>query len=172
MLTNNNKGFTLIEVLVALFILVTITFAVIHLITRSQQVAGLAQENFVAVNIAREGLELVRATRDTQWFQDPDRANWIPDTMCGGNFTLDAVTVRSHATVFSSGDGALYIADNGEWTHALTNTPTPYKRTLAVDCSNKDGDPSYVTVSATVTWVSRGQARNVVLKEKLYNWLQ
>jgi len=165
------KGFTIIEVLVALFFLITITFAVIQLVTRASQVAQRAQEGFVAANIAREGVELIRARRDTQWFTDADRSNWIPSQMCDSPFTFDAISLRNRYGVTVGGAGDLYIASNGEWSHTPSDTTTPYKRVLEVDCSEKDGDPGFVTTTSRVTWVSRGESREVVLKEKLYNWL-
>lgn len=165
-----NKGFSLIEVLVALAFLTIVSLSVIQLVTRARQAAEVARQDFVAANLAREGLELVRAVRDTNWFASSDRSLWIQDDMCD-TFTYDSEMLREGADVGSEAVADLYIQDNDEWTHSAAGESTPYQRVLTVDCNDKDSDPAFVTVTAEVRWQNRGLPHEVVLKEKLYNWL-
>lgn len=167
---SNQFGFTLLEVLVALSFLTVISLSTIQLITRARQSADLARQDFVAVNLAREGLELVRAVRDTNWFLIPDRSLWIDEDMCQ-SFTYDASKLRAEDPVGPQGASILYIQANGEWTHTPSGVPTQYSRVFEVDCSEKDNDPGIVTVTSRVTWQDRGTPHEVALKEKLYNWL-
>ena len=167
---NNQRGFTLLEVLVALSFLTIISLSTIQLITRARQAADLARQDFVAVNLAREGLELVRATRDTNWFSTVDRSLWIQEDMCQ-SFTYDAAMLRARASVGSPAASALYIQQNGEWGHDVSGEPTQYEREFDVDCSEKDRDPGVVTITSRVTWQDRGLPHEVLLREKLYNWL-
>lgn len=171
MLQSKQNGFSLIEVLVALAFLTIISLSVIQLLTRSQQAAEIAREDFVATNLAREGLELVRDVRDTNWFSTVDRSLWIDQEMCNAPFTYDAASLRNHEPVGSQSQSQLYIQTNGEWAHTPTGEATQYDRILTVNCSEKDNDPAYVTVQSRVTWLNRGQPHDVVLQEKLYNWL-
>lgn len=166
-------GFTLIEVLVALSLLVLVSLGVIQLVLRSKQVADVGGEQFVAANLAREGVELVRSLRDTTWFTDDDRSHWISDAMCG-TFTYDIDRLHNGDFEVGAEDEAdILIQDDGHFSHASLpdSVATPFARVLEVDCSEREGNPPYVTVIARVSWENRGQPREVLLKEKLYNWL-
>lgn len=176
-----NQGFTLIEVLVATFIIATVVVAVSRLLSSAENITGIGKETFVATSVAREGLELVRAMRDTNWFSNTDRALWLGHGICRSGattyndanrqFILDPAMVRNLDEV-RSGSGALYINPlNKEWTHDTSDRPTPYSRMISVDCSQAEAAVVKVTVTSTVTWRSRNQDRQAVIKEELYNWL-
>lgn len=177
----NQKGFTLIEVMVAVVIISVLAVTVTQVMSRAEATVDVSRETFVAVNIAREGLELVRSVRDSNWFADDDRTLWLQQGLCDDSsqsyldddrqFTLDAEGVRNNSGVGSVADAALYIDEDGGWTHARMSEKTPYERVIHIDCSTKINNPPYVTVTAEVLWRSRGQDRNVTLREKLYNWL-
>lgn len=167
----SSLGFSLIEVLVALSLLTVVFLGIVQLMARSGQVAEQAQDKFIAASLAREGLELVRAVRDTTWFTDADRSHWIQGAMCG-DFTYDAARLRQQQPFGTSADSRLYIQSDGQWTHQPnTSGETSFQRVMSVDCSEKDNTPPRVTVSSRVGWDYRGQQREVVLKERLYNWL-
>lgn len=176
-----NQGFTLIEVLVAAFIIATVVVAVSRLLGSAGNITGIGKETFVATSNAREGLELVRAMRDANWFSSTDRALWLDHGICRNGaatyndaerqFVIDPAMVR-HNDEVRSGSGVLYINPlNKEWTHDASDRPTPYSRMISVDCSQAEAEVAKVTVTSKVTWRSRNQDREAVIKEVLYNWL-
>lgn len=182
-LTNSKKseGFTLIGVLVAAIIIVMGTLATTRLLGTTERFAGLGRENFIAINSAREGLELVRAMRDTNWFTNEDRTFWLDHGICRTDtttfsdtkrqFTVDPSVVRNNDTV-TLGDIRLYVnATNNEWTHTASDKLTPFSRIITVDCSQAEAEVARVTVESKVTWTSRGQEREVSVKEVFFNWL-
>ncbi len=177
----NNQGFTLIEVLVATFIIATVVVAVSRLLGSAENITGIGRETFVATSAAREGLELVRAMRDTNWFTNSDRTFWLDHGICRSGtatyndtsrqFIIDPATVRNNNDV-ESGSGKLFINPlNQEWTHDSSDRPTPYTRIMSVDCSQAESEVAKVTITSRVTWRSRGQDREATIKEDLYNWL-
>lgn len=174
----SQEGFTLIGVLVALTMVSVVTIGIAQLMTRAEQVVQIARSEFIATNLAREGLELVRSVRDTNWFTDDNRAHWIDDRMCG-QFTYDANDARHHHSPGGIDKAQLFIhGSNQEWRHSGSSSEiTLFSRILEVDCTEKDNDPAdpnanpaFVLVTSRVFWEERGQEREVVLKEKLYNW--
>ncbi len=174
-------GFTLIEVTVALTLAVVAAAAVTQILARAERVVDVGRERFVAVNLAREGLELVRAVRDTNWFASGDKSQWLANGLCeqtgtsfldaDRRFTIDPTLVRNLAGVGEAQEAALYIQPNDEWSHQPSGSPTAYERVISIDCSTKADNPAFVSVAATVTWKNRGQERQVIIKEKLYNWI-
>lgn len=90
------KGFTLIEVMVAVFVLIVGVlgaFTVVQNITFSSQIAS---SKLTATYLAQEGIELVRNQRDSNWLEDtytPAEVPWdsnVPPPECSrtiGKFT-------------------------------------------------------------------------------------
>lgn len=176
-------GFSLVGLLIAAFIIVMVVMASSRLFGSAQKAATISREKFIALNVAREGLELVHAMRDNNWFTNTDRSFWLDHGLCVDNadnhqIFIEPKTVRNNDTATNDGSSNLYINhDTKQWTHESANgEQTPYSRQISIDCSTKDGvpadnKPAFVTVTSTVTWQSANQDKSVVLKEQLYNWL-
>lgn len=183
-LYDRSGGFTIVGVVVSLILAASTSVLIAHLIARAQFVASLSRQKFIAVNVAREGLELVRAVRDYNWFSNPDNTLWMDNGLCDlPRFKIDRqiayAVVNNGQDVEPVTDPAgakLFVLSTGEWSHtnsgSLTTTPYSnyYSRVMEIDCSTKDGDPPYVTVSSRVRWTDRGENREVVVKERLYNF--
>lgn len=168
----SQRGLTVIGVLIATIVISVVGIGAAQLLTRSERIAEVASTQFVATNLAREGLELVRVVRDTSWFQNSERSQWIPEDMCG-DFVYDAAAARDGSNALSTDVEKLYINESThEWKQAAAGSgDSGYTRVMNIDCSEKDSETPFVTVTSTVTWAVRGEERSVVIKEKLFNWL-
>jgi len=83
-LSFRNKGETILEVVLAVVVLVLVLTSVFMILGQSiSQLSDLRNRVF-AVNLAREGIEIVRNVRDTNWLQfaGDKRSNWL---CVGGN---------------------------------------------------------------------------------------
>lgn len=65
-----NKSFTILEVILAIFILTVAVFAAFSLIQQTLIGASLNQSKLAAYYFAQEGLEDVRNIRDTNWLKN------------------------------------------------------------------------------------------------------
>ena len=74
-LRRNQSGITLIETLVASSILIIGIVAALILAVYSLRVVETSKQELVATNLAREGLEVVRNIRDTNWL-DQSNPDW------------------------------------------------------------------------------------------------
>lgn len=177
---NKQSGLSLLGTLIAVIVLAVVIIAASRLTARTQQAGRISRESFAAATVAREGLELVRAMRDTNWFlKRSDGRHWTHG-LCSNpatgevaserQFTLDPVTVRRLDPVGDIENALLTISDHGEWTHDPTGQPTMFSRVLSVDCQDLDVG---IIVTSTVTWTSStNQARELILRERLYDWFQ
>lgn len=78
------KGFTLIEVIVAIFLVTVGIGGVYALIQRTTAFTPVVSARFTAVYLAQEGIELVRNKRDSNWLTgDPWDSN-LPSVPEGG----------------------------------------------------------------------------------------
>ncbi|MEX2054845.1 MAG: hypothetical protein WD972_01560, partial [Candidatus Andersenbacteria bacterium] len=185
--STRNSGMTLIGVLVATLILTSGALAVAGLMAQTEKNSGLSQEKFVAANLAREGLELVQAYRDHNWFATP-AVPWalgICDERSRQDyrFTIEPDAGSSYGiliepvTTSRSEESSLYVTADNEWTHQSGGAEkTAYKRDMVVDCNRQNNpaisdDPAYIVVTAEVSWESRGRNRTVKVYERLFNWL-
>lgn len=167
---SNNRGLSLLGTLLAAFLLTATAVATSQLVARTQRASGSSREALTAIMLAREGLELVRALRDTNWFLSlSDNRQWTQGLCDQEEFTLDARAVRNLDGSGDSEKAQLYIADNGEWTHEESEKATAFRRSLSIDCSDQGIS---LLVTSRVTWPSGGKGeRTWIVSERLYDWL-
>lgn len=178
------SGLTLIGVLVATLLFSVMLITTTQLLARSEKNVGLSREEFIATNLAREGLELVQYVRDTNWLttatpgvdwsgqpmplcsDDADRTITVePDPAPGSlGVTIGATSPLATQLFFAS----------GRYTHdTAVDTPTPFSREITIVCGERNApDDEHLTITSRVTWTSRGQRRAVELTTRLYNWRQ
>lgn len=154
--------------MVAVIITSTIMLVVTQLLTRADEVVELSRERLGAASLAREGLELTRSIRDTNWFQSGTKTQWLIGICQTGNtkiyapvqFTVTPKQVRDSNTIGGVADSRI----------ELTNSDIVYDRMITVECGTQDDEPAYVVVTSDVKWTHKGQERHVIIKEKLFNW--
>jgi len=172
------KGFTLIEVLIAMFILIIGIGGAIAFITRTTSLTGDVSFRFEASYLAQEGIEIVRNLRDANFLAiRKDQCDEQTDIDCWKKNGLGSATTfvddcalgcevqYNNSALVSFADRSLnkdalgfYSYDAGE--------ATPYKRKITI--TEKGGDPDILEVSVEVLW-SKG---SVKASTELYNWLE
>ena len=78
MTNSNNKSFTILEVILAIFILTVAVFASFSLIQQTVVGVSLNQSKLIAHYLSQEGVENIRNIRDTNWLQGKDWLEGIP----------------------------------------------------------------------------------------------
>ena len=71
------RGFTLVEVIVVVFVITIGLLAVFNIIQNITIFSRLAASRLTAVYLAQEGIELVRNQRDTNWLEGVDWDNGL-----------------------------------------------------------------------------------------------
>ena len=175
----SNRGLSLVGVLVAVALLGASIVAVTQLLSQGRAAAGVAEQTFVAVGLAREGLELARAARDSDWFADD--TDWS-STLCDTSFDSERTIIIEADQAFSSGVFVAAVEPDSDQTRLwsepddrLTHVdsgqdPSLFRRQLVLDCSVRDTEPALIEVVSEVRWEGRGQTRLVTLQTQLYDW--
>jgi prepilin-type N-terminal cleavage/methylation domain-containing protein len=97
---NNNKGFTLIEVVMATFIIAVGTLGVFGLLQRTISANSATSSRMAASYLAQEGIENVRNQRDSNWLKqrsDPGLA-WDDGIVSGDWSAIDKFERRTIIT--------------------------------------------------------------------------
>ena len=156
-----NKGFSLIEMVVAVFIILIGVVAAFGVLQKIILSTSIGSSRLVATYLAQEGIEIVRNIRDTNWVEGK---NWTQNIGgCGGGCEADY-----DDTALSSwgGDGNFLEINNEGFCSYDSGVETKFKRKITVD--EISGEKLEVRVE--VFWTERERDHQVVVQENLYNW--
>lgn len=168
------RGFTLVETLVAITVVVTAMVGPLYAVQQSLNASRTAREQLIASSLAQEGVEYVRGIRDNNYlylFMYPGSGrSWLFGVDgTGGSVNCITATCAVDPTQLTVSRTILplYLDPTGLYNQASSGTPTPYTRTVQLSAVSA----TEMLVTVTVTWTSKGQQRNVVVREYLHNWL-
>lgn len=160
-----SSGFTLVETLIAIAILLTAVVGPISLIGDALHKLYYAKDQMIAINLAQEGIEVVRQVRDTNMLAGSPTL-W--DAVIGaGNYTVNA----SSATITSFGGGSVPqpVMISGGFYVQNSGTLTQFKRIITTE--NVVGAVGReLKVTSTVTWKTGGQTGTIAVSEYLFKW--
>jgi prepilin-type N-terminal cleavage/methylation domain-containing protein len=168
-----NRGFTLIEMMIAIFVMVVGMMGVLSLLQRVIFSGSLSSSRLVAAYLAQEGLEIVRNVRDTNWLEARSAANdWDEgiNLACGGaGFIVDYKHSYGPSQIdpsFPCYSGQYLNTDaNGFYSYS-SGTQTKFKRTIKVSSP----DSAIRNVAVEVIWTDGGASYSLSVQENLYNW--
>lgn len=158
---NKSKAFTLIEVVVAIAILaigLVGAYGVLPLIIKSQ---AINIDEFLASQIANEGVELTRNLRDNNWLL------WLSDWKTGLKGCSLGCEIDYNDTGFTViGESGRFLQidpTNGFYNYGL-GTDSKFKRKITIieDASG------YLNTKVEVTW--NGNGSPFILEENFYDW--
>lgn len=155
---SNNAGFTLIETIVALAILTMAIIPALYLSNSAVNVASNVQDDLVAAGLAQEGIEVVRAIRDTNFFSNQS----FNTGLASGSYRLE----WNSTSLLALGANPPLNINNGQYTYT-GGTPTKFFRTISISPVNA----GELKVTSSVTWAQRGSVNKTVqVEDHLFNW--
>ncbi|MEX2145041.1 MAG: prepilin-type N-terminal cleavage/methylation domain-containing protein [Candidatus Spechtbacterales bacterium] len=154
---SRSYGFTLLEVIISVFILSIGTLTVLGLISDSLQVVSVTKKAVIAANLAQEGIEAVRGIRDGNWIQGESYDNGLTS----GD---SCVNYNSTSLISPCADSTIYW-NGSKYSHS-GGSATDFLRTINIaNDSDSEGLP-YLRVRSTVSWDSR----SIMVEDHLYDW--
>ncbi|MEK7557886.1 MAG: prepilin-type N-terminal cleavage/methylation domain-containing protein [Patescibacteria group bacterium] len=166
---NVKNGFSLIELIVCLFIINLGMIGVLSLVLQNIKVESTNKNALIASQLAQEGLELVRNQRDNNWLSGTvvwtNNIDNFPTYIIDYSYKSGAVTGVGE---IDDEKTKLYINKDGYYTHESTsNSPTIFSRLISAIVSDK-GD--YLDIKSKVYWKERGRDYNYEAEVYLYDW--
>lgn len=153
-----NKGFTLLEVLISLAVLIVGVVGVFALIQQSISFLPLSEQRLAANYLAQEGIEIVRNFRDTNIVKGDDWNLGLTD--CGGGCEADYVSTSL------SYWANRYLLNNNSFYNYSSGTPTLYKRKIIINA----GTANVLKITVEVSWRERSRSHSIEARENIYNW--
>jgi len=198
-LRRDGRGQSFIEAMVAITVIITAISSSLALIQSSITATRVGGMQVVAANLAREGVEVVRAMRDTNWLKS--QAFQLDLVDGGGSKTarplLDVVnggwTLSFDATALSSANAQVYLMPDGVYVQADSqpsgSSVSPYSRVISLQHICRDDGTGTerivggvatclgsetlagIAVGSSVRWRGvGGQYQTLTAEERLYDW--
>lgn len=180
-----NRGFTLVETLVAITLLSVAIVAPMTLTTRSLGSSYYARDQMIASHLAQEAIESVRHLRDGNILKIAKGTlvgllDGIP-SLAGEAFTIDtrddsAVPCPGGNCPALQSDGQVYAYESNAYRQGGSPgnpswTKTKFTRSVTVNAVGGGSDE--VRVAVTVSWRTEGlNERSVVVTENMYKWVE
>ena len=164
---------SLIEAIVAIYIIVLAAVAILSVGLNYLILGGQTRERIIAINLAREGLGVVRSIRNSNWL-DPSQS-WPYGIIDGDhlvNFysnSLDIIADDSDITLCNN--CALCQQTDGYYTHCVGGK---YKRLITISNGNDLGincdNNCEKKIISTVYWVDHVGEHTINVEARLTNW--
>ncbi|MDD5535412.1 MAG: prepilin-type N-terminal cleavage/methylation domain-containing protein [Candidatus Pacebacteria bacterium] len=171
----SKKGFTLVEALIAMSVLIIGIFSGFVLVTRALYNAAVIQDRLTASFLAQEGVELVRQIRDTNFIKilDNESDNWR-DGLEDGNYIVEA-KIRDGSSIslvpIEEGREAPNLLYNDDVDQRIYNhsigEETVFNRKIKI--SSISGDQ--IMVEVIMNWKTRNIEFDLIVEDRLFNWL-
>lgn len=157
------KSFTLIELIMAIFILTVGILGVYSLFSQFMVSSSYSFQRLVAIYLLQEGAELIRNIRDSNLLEGGQWNEGL--TNCSAGCIVDyTMTNQQDPYLPQFAEQTLNIDNNGYYSYS-SGSPTPFKRKITILPQN-----DFLEIKIDVFWQERGRLHNVSAKEKLYNW--
>jgi len=165
---NYNKGFSMVEILIAIFVIVVALGSILNVAVLSLKSSSDVKAVLQAQSYAREALEAVRNFRDGVAWSTDDPGN-----------EYDGLGVITKGVIYriskSSDNPPRWKLVQGQELLGV------FTRSLVFEVGQRDGagnlvasggtaDPDTAKVAATVSWSEQGTARQLQLLMYLTNW--
>ena len=177
------KGFTLVETLVAISILMLAILGPLTIASAGLKNSLYARDQITAYYLAQEGIEHVRYVRDDNYIRNLNGENrdWmdglreclilgsgdygctidIPDWFFNGNNPVARCTTSACST------SLLALTSNGYYTHQQPNGTSRYSRVITIEYVGNTSDEAKVT--SKVKWRTGFGEREFELYEHVFN---
>lgn len=177
---HDTAGFTLIEALVAISVLLVAIVGPMAIAQSGIQNSIFAKDQITAFYIAQEGVEIIRSIRDENALNSRPWLTGIPIGTGGAdcasaagcgidienlNFIDCAANSGTACNIFYDEAGLSSGGQRGIYGHDSGNAQTVYSRSVHVASVNANE----ITIDSTVTWLSRGATRNITVQSRLFN---
>ena len=189
---------SLLEAVIAIGIIVAAVMGSTTLIVSPITSGQNTQDNIVAINFAREGVEIVRGIRDSNWLKRSDNVqttdttpalyDWdtgfatsCPSGNCVAVFTTSSGwslhdATNAVQTISQNGDSFTQFANADDAAGCTSCIDTKYSRVITIatmpDTFTYSSNPvatTYLLVTSKVVWFNHGD-KSLTVSERLYNW--
>ncbi len=172
------KGFTLVETLVAVTVVLMAVMGPFQLVKDALTASYVARDQLIATALAEEGIEYVRSIRDGNYLYNINNPgsprNWLyglngtggPDCSAANGCVVDPIqnTVQACGSVCP----VVRMSSASLYTQQVSGTATRFTRKVVIQNVTTDRE---VRITVSVSFNSRHTPFTVTVTDNLSNWL-
>lgn len=166
-LSNEKRGFTMVELIITIFVITTGLLAVYSVSSQIIAYTNLSVSQLTAAYLAQEGIEIVRNIRDTNWITlGPSLWN---TGLAAGDYEVDysAASLTPCAAPCNYDSNLRFLnIDGGFYKYSSSGEKSKFKRKITITSSGLD----ILKVSVSVQWQDKGKTYTITPQENLRNW--
>lgn len=155
------RGFTLVEVIVAIGIISLVSVGVMFGISLNLTSAARIKSNLIASNLAQEGLEIVRSIRDRDWHL----GNSFGSSLANGTYIVD----WNSQSLLSFSDTFLKKDANGLYNYS-SGQDTIFKRKIIIENSSQNPATVEKVAKVEISWQEKSGPKIIQAELRLFNW--
>lgn len=161
-----NKGFTLIETLVAISILLISISAPLTIASKGLASSYFARDQITAFYLAQDAVEYIRNVRDNNFLTGASWLDGFPD-INGALFTVDTTDGTMALCPIDGCEALDYNNSTGFYSHDdPSGTASLFTRSVSIQTVNVNE----VTISVTISWSAGTFNRTFDVEESILNW--
>lgn len=165
-------GFSIVEIMTVLFVVSIGMVGVLSLIIQNIQSQSVNKGALIAYQLAQEGIELVRYTRDSNWAASRDWNYYL--TTPGTNYIMDYNDFYPRV-ISCTGQSGLKKNNAGYYYNpgcsGDQNPDSGFTRIISLGPNPEDlNNAKTMHVQSTVTWKDHNRNFSYVLDTNLYDW--
>ena len=170
---SSQRGFTLVESLVAISILLVAIAGPLTLVVKALQLSNYATTRVAAGFLAQDALEYIRNIKDTNALAGNLWLSGIPSQCFYPTFcAIDTTQAISGAFVLCPSNVCPPLHQNGttfSYNQVLSDTETIFTRSVQFkDAYNSGSDDKFVFV--TISWQVSGVSKSMTVQTSLRDW--
>ena len=178
------SGFTLLEVIVAVFILTVGVGGSFVLIQQTLSASSMVRSRLIAAYLAQEGIEIVRNVRDNNWleqresFETPPEPLWNdgldnclpPINCCEADYKTDMLPSTPLTSVVEcSFDNLRYLNIDSDGFYSYSgDAQTRFKRKISIE----QIEDNKIKVVVIVQWKEKNKTHQIEVVEHITNWYE
>ena len=167
----NKRGFTLIEALVSITILIIGILSGLVLISRSLYNVTIIQDRLKAAMLAQEGIELVRKIRDSNFIAqiNGEDRSWDYE-LTDGEYIIDSSSMELKRISTEEPLTREYLKFDAATRlyNYTTGQNSPFFRKITI----KKVNDNELKILSTVEWRSKNVKFQITAEDHLYRWMQ
>ncbi len=164
-----NRGFVLIELMIAVFIITGALMAANSINHRVTSDTHLMSDRFTAAYLAQEGMEIVRAIRKTNWKEGNCWYQGIDEGVYEGDYQSTSLNSLSGDLSYLRKD-EFYNYTSGQDTQFRRVIEIEKKEVVGLNMTDPDLQDEYLDIKTTIFWDYKGREYSLEVREDLYNW--
>lgn len=161
---NRKNGFTMIEMIAALFVVSVGIMGIFSLVSQTISYISIISSRLTAIYLSQEGMEIIRNIRDSNFLKinKGEEINW-DDSLSDGeyyNFDYRSQTIPD----ITNCSGNNYLDISGDFYRCFGSGRFQRKAKIT-----KIGNDE-IDIEVKVIWSERGRSHQVLVQESIYQW--